>query len=228
MTKYERGLGLFCLGFFLAFFCAISFMLGRKTAPKCPQILPADTTSVVDTSHHEEPEPAEVIPAGYELIRVGTVAQLKRTIAALEAAAAAAAVQQPADTTQSTAPAPPVDSTQVEVPIPIERKVYGGRPGDDYRAVVSGIYPKLESIDVYNKTEYITQSVVQPVNTIERFYALADIGADRFYRYARVGLGFEKRIAGPLYYNLSGGYEWTSLGNGGFMKGGLTLDLWRK
>lgn len=228
MTKYERCLGLFCLGFSLAVFCALSFLLGRKTAPKCPQVLPADTTTVINTSHHEAPEPAEVIPDGYELIKVGTVAQLKRTIAALEAADAAAAAQQSADTTQSTAPAPPVDSAQVEVPMLIERKVYGGKQGDDYRAVVSGIYPKLESIDVYSKTEYITQPVVQPMNTIERLYALADIGADRFYRYARVGLAYEKRISGPLYYNLSGGYEWTSLGNGGFMKGGLTLDLWRK
>lgn len=91
MTPFQRYALLFCLGFFLAFSCAISFFLGRKTAPKCPPIPPADTVYVADTSHHEEPEPAETIPAGFELIRVGTVAQLKQTIAALEAAAAAAA-----------------------------------------------------------------------------------------------------------------------------------------
>lgn len=164
---------------------AIGMHIGRKTAPKCPQINPADTTFVADTSHHEDPKPAEVTPAGYELIKVGTVAQLKKTIAALEAAAAAAAVPQPADTTQAAGPAPPVDSAQVEVPLPIERKVYGGKEGDDYRAVISGIFPKLESIDVYPKTAYITIPVQEPAR-----------------RKARVGFGI---TAGPgVYWNGSG------------------------
>ncbi len=163
MTPFQRYALLFCLGFFLAFTCAISFFIGRKTAPKCPPIPPADTVYVADTSHHEEPEPAETIPAGFELIRVGTVAQLKQTIAALEAAAAVAVPQQqPTDSTQAADPASPADSTQVELPLPIERKVYGGQEGDDYRAVVSGIFPKLESIDVYPKTAYITIPAQEP------------------------------------------------------------------
>jgi hypothetical protein len=160
MTPFQRYALLFCLGFFLAFFCAISFFIGRKTAPKCPPIPPADTVYVADTSHHEEPEPAEVIPAGYELIRVGTVAQLKKVIADLEAAAAAAQEPATADTTQTAPPLP--DTTGVEVPLQIERKVYGGQEGDDYRAVVSGIFPKLESIDVYPKTAYITIPAQEP------------------------------------------------------------------
>lgn len=160
MTPFQRYALLFCLGFFLAFFCAISFFIGRKTAPKCPPIPPADTVYVADTSHHEEPEPAEVIPAGYELIRVGTVAQLKKVIADLEAAAAAAQEPATADTTQTASPLP--DTTGVEVPLQIERKIYGGKEGDDYRAVVSGIFPKLESIDVYPKTAYITIPAQEP------------------------------------------------------------------
>lgn len=217
MTKFQSCALLFCLGFFLAFSCAISFFLGRKTAPKCPPIPPADTVYVADTSHHEEPEPAETIPAGFELIRVGTVAQLKQTIAALEAAAAAAAQ----DTTHAQLP----DTASVVVPLPVERKIY---EDTTYRAVISGINPVLESIDVYSKTAYITQTVYQPVEYDERLYAVADIGADHFYRYVRAGLTFERRITGPLYYELSGGYEWTSLGNGGYMKAGLILDLRRK
>lgn len=159
MTKFQSCALLFCMGFFLAISCVTSFFVGRKTAPKCPP-RPADTVYVADTSHHEEPEPSEVIPAGYELIKVGTVAQLKKTIAALEAAAAAAQEPQPGDTSQA-APSLP-DTTGVEVPLPIERKVYGGKEGDDYRAVVSGIYPKLESIDVYPKTAYITIPAQEP------------------------------------------------------------------
>lgn len=159
MTKFQSCALLFCMGFFLAISCVTSFFVGRKTAPKCPP-RPADTVYVADTSHHEEPEPSEVIPAGFELIKVGTVAQLKKTIAALEAAAAAAQEPQPGDTSQA-APSLP-DTTGVEVPLPIERKVYGGQEGDDYRAVVSGIYPKLESIDVYPKTAYITIPAQEP------------------------------------------------------------------
>lgn len=220
MTPFQRYALLFCLGFFLAFSCAISFFLGRKTAPKCPPIPPADTVYVADTSHHEEPEPAETIPAGFELIRVGTVAQLKQTIAALEAAAAAAAQ----DTTHAQLP----DTASVVVPLPFERKVYGGKEGDEYRAVVSGINPKLESIDVYGKTAYITQPVYVQTEYSETMYAFADVGADYLHRFVRTGLGYEGRIAGPLSYKLKAGYEWSNLGKGGFMMGGLKLDFHRK
>lgn len=217
MTTFQKAATLFVSGALLTLLLFASFFLGRKTAPKCPQIPPADTTFVADTSHHEEPEPAEVIPAGYELIKVGTVAQLRKTIAALEAAAAAAA--------QDTTHAPLPDTASVVVPLPVERKIY---EDTTYRAVISGINPVLESIDVYSKTAYITQTVYQPVEYDERLYAVADVGADHFYRYVRAGLTFERRITGPLYYELSGGYEWTSLGNGGYMKAGLILDLRRK
>lgn len=41
----------------------------------------------------------------------------------------------------------------------IERATY---QGDDYRAVVSGIRPQLEEIDVYPKTQIVTQTVEVP------------------------------------------------------------------
>ena len=178
MTTFQRFALLFCLGFFFAAACVVSFALGRHSAPKCPEQPPADTVYVTEISHHEAPEPTEVIPAGFELVHVGTVAQLKKTIAALESAA----VPQPDDTAQAVDPAPPADSTMVEVPLPIERKTY---EGEDYRAVVSGIFPKLESIDVYPKTAYITIPVQKPAR-----------------HKARVGLGV---TAGPgVYWNGSG------------------------
>lgn len=226
MTKFQSCALLFCMGFFLAISCVTSFFVGRKTAPKCPP-RPADTVYVADTSHHEEPEPSEVIPAGFELIKVGTVAQLKKTIAALEAAAAAEAQEpQPGDTSQA-APSLP-DTASVVVPLPFERRVYGGKEGDEYRAVVSGINPKLESIDVYGKTAYITQPVYVKTDHTETMYAFADMGADYLHRFVRTGLGYEGRITGPLSYKLEAGYEWSNLGKGGFMKGGLKLDLHRK
>ena len=118
-----------------------------------------------------------MIPAGFELVRVGTVAQLERIIATLEVAASEASEKQ--DT--ALVSLPPADSVEVGLPLPIERKVY---EGEEYRAVVSGISPKLESLDIYRKTGYITNTITQS------------------RRKARVGIGV---TAGPgVYWNGSG------------------------
>ena len=162
MTTFQRGLLLFCLGVFFTFSCSLSFLCGRKSVRKWSPRPLADTIYVADTSHHEEPEPAEVIPAGSELVRVGTVAQLQKAIAALKEAAAVRP-----DSAPTASPALQ-DSTVIEVPLPVERKVYGGEEGDDYRAVVSGIFPKLESIDVYPKTAYINTPVQYPAKRSSR------------------------------------------------------------
>lgn len=182
MTTFQRLAFIFCIGFFLAVSCIASFIVGRHTVPRCPpELPPADTVYVTEILHHDAPEPTEVIPAGFELVRIGTVAQLKQTIATLEAAAPTDAEPQDTALVQS----PSADSLAVDVPLPIERKVYGGKEGDDYRAVVSGIFPKLESIDVYPKTAYITVPVQEPAR-----------------RSARVGLGV---AAGPgVFWNGSG------------------------
>ena len=184
MTTFQRFALLFFFGFFFAVGCVLSFTIGRHTAPKC-EIIQTDTVFVTTTTHYDNPEPSDVLPAGFELIRVGTVAQLKQTIASLEEAVEAATVA--AEARDSTQAEPPVDSAQVEIPLLIERKIYGGKEGDEYRAVVSGIFPKLESLDIYRKTEYITNTVVQ---------------TDPPRRKARVGLGV---TAGPgVYWTGSG------------------------
>ena len=135
MTTFQRFALLFFFGFFFAVGCVLSFTIGRHTAPKC-EIIQTDTVFVTTTTHYDNPEPSDVLPAGFELIRVGTVAQLKQTIASLEEAVEAATVV--AEARDSPQAEPPVDSAQVEIPLLIERKIYGGKEGDEYRAVVSG------------------------------------------------------------------------------------------
>lgn len=51
--------------------------------------------------------------------------------------------------------------------------------GEDYKAIVSGIYPKLESISVYPKNIYITEKQTQVVNKHWNFNI--NIGPGIFY-----------------------------------------------
>lgn len=56
----------------------------------------------------------------------------------------------------------PVRGDTVEVPVlvPISRKVY---EGEDYRAVVSGFRASLDTLDIFRKTQTVTNTVVQRV-----------------------------------------------------------------
>lgn len=56
----------------------------------------------------------------------------------------------------------PVPGDTVEVPalVPISRKVY---EGEDYRAVVSGFRASLDTLDIFRKTQTVTNTVVQRV-----------------------------------------------------------------
>lgn len=186
MTQYQKFLAAVCCWLFITGAITLSFLIGRTrgyakgydAAFALPHKL--DTVYVNDTSHHEKPMPSDVVPAGFELVRVGTVAQLKRIIATLEVAASEASEKQ--DT--ALVSLPPADSVEVGLPLPIERKVY---EGEEYRAVVSGISPKLESLDIYRKTGYITNTITQ---------------METPRRKARVGIGV---TAGPgVYWNGSG------------------------
>lgn len=50
----------------------------------------------------------------------------------------------------------PHDTVKVPVLVPIERKVY---ETEDYRAVVSGFRPNLDSMEIFPRTKVITRSV---------------------------------------------------------------------
>ena len=54
----------------------------------------------------------------------------------------------------------PGDTVEVPVLVPISRKVY---EGEDYRAVVSGVRASLDTLDIFRKTQTVTNTVVQRV-----------------------------------------------------------------
>lgn len=54
----------------------------------------------------------------------------------------------------------PGDTVEVPVLVPIPRKVY---EGEDYRAVVSGFRASLDTLDIFRKTQTVTNTVVQRV-----------------------------------------------------------------
>ena len=54
----------------------------------------------------------------------------------------------------------PGDEVKVPVLVPISRKVY---EGEDYRAVVSGFRASLDTLDIFRKTQTVTNTVVQRV-----------------------------------------------------------------
>ena len=54
----------------------------------------------------------------------------------------------------------PGDAVKVPVLVPISRKVY---EGEDYRAVVSGFRASLDTLDIFRRTQTVTNTVVQRV-----------------------------------------------------------------
>ena len=54
----------------------------------------------------------------------------------------------------------PGDTVEVPVLVPISHKVY---EGEDYRAVVSGFRASLDTLDIFRKTQTVTNTVVQRV-----------------------------------------------------------------
>lgn len=54
----------------------------------------------------------------------------------------------------------PGDTVEVQVLVPISHKVY---EGEDYRAVVSGFRASLDTLDIFRKTQTVTNTVVQRV-----------------------------------------------------------------
>ena len=52
------------------------------------------------------------------------------------------------------------DTVKVPVLVPISRNVY---EGEDYRAVVSGFRVSLDTLDIFRKTQTVTNTVVQRV-----------------------------------------------------------------
>lgn len=72
----------------------------------------------------------------------------------------------------------PGDTVKVPVLVPIERKVY---QTDDYRAVVSGFRPNLDSMEVFPQTRVITRTV-EAASTSKRRWIRFGVG---------IGVGYD-------------------------------------
>lgn len=110
---------------------------GRRSV-KCPSVQ-TDTIVRIDTIVYDHPAPVAVKPAGMEMYPAGTLAQMQHLLDSLSAFKP--------------------DTTFVEIPVPIETKRYGGRPGDEYEAQVSGWHPSLDWIKVNQRTVTITNTI---------------------------------------------------------------------
>ena len=166
------------------------YVMGRLCARMHPPVTPVQTDTVIvvrrDTVTVFQPVPVSTVPSGFELVKVGTLAQLTAQLEALKHDADFWACNP--------------DTVWYSVPVPIETKDY---KGEDYEATVSGYHPKLETITVFPKTVtvYTTQTVEKPVPyrwTVSPFVG-ADIGHETFA--ARIGIMADyapKRTAGGL------------------------------
>lgn len=99
---------------------------------------PADTATRTDTVFIDRPVPVSSIPAGVELLPVGTLAQMQARVDSLLAVRP--------------------DTAFVEVPVPIEVRQYAD---STYRAQVSGWHPSLDWIEVRKTTQTITSTIVK-------------------------------------------------------------------
>ena len=102
-----------------------------------------DTVYRDTTIYDIKPVPVEVTPAGKEMHPVGTVAQLKKVIDSL------AAVKP--------------DTTLIEIPVPLETKVYRDEKDSTYEAKVTGYKASLDWVKVNQKTAYINVPIPTPV-----------------------------------------------------------------
>ena len=117
------------------------------------------------------------------------------------------------------------------VQVPIEAVMFGGQPGDEYKALVSGWRPAIEWIEVYPRTQIVNNYIDRPV-PVEKpvpytwtLSAVADAQATKGWYQARAGLLYERQISGPLRWKAGGGYAVSNQGRGPYLETGLELTI---
>ena len=103
-----------------------------------------------------------------------------------------------------------------------EKKAYSGK---DYKAIVSGVQPSLDLIEVFPKTTIITNTIEKPTPYKWSLSAFGDVG---YPLGVRAGLTFDKQAIGPLRWYIQGGYEYNPSYKGVFVQGGVKLDILKK
>ena len=157
-----------------------------------------DTEYVEKKIYIDKPVEVEVTPAGKELYPVGTVAQLKKVIDSL------AAVKP--------------DTTLIEIPVPLETKLYRDEKDSTYEAQVTGYKASLDWVKVNQKTAYITVPVP------EYKYPSLIISPALDIMMFPEALGATAGIAVDYW---RGNFQWTiEAGYGVFVHGGQTNTGW--
>lgn len=117
------------------------------------------------------------------------------------------------------------------VQVPIEAVLFGGQPGDEYKALVSGWHPSIEWIEVYPRTQIVNNYIDRPVPAdrpvpyLWTLSATADAQVQKGFYQARAGLLYERQISGPLRWRAGGGYQVSNLGRGPYLETGLELQV---
>ena len=148
MTKLQKIAAAAVLGIVLGLIFSAGFIFGHKRGyhegwrDALSGIKP-DTVYRDTTIYKDKPVPVEVKPAGQEFYPVGTVAQLKKVIDSL------AAVRP--------------DTAFVEVPVPMETKLYRDEKDSTYEAQVTGYRASLDWVKVRQRSAYIDIPIPTPV-----------------------------------------------------------------
>ena len=103
-----------------------------------------------------------------------------------------------------------------------EKKAYSG---EDYKAIVSGVQPSLDLIEVFPKTTIITNTIEKPTPCKWMLSAFGDVG---YPLGVRTGVTFDKQAIGPLRWYVQGGYEYNPSYKGAFVQGGVRLEIFKK
>lgn len=171
-------------------------------APHHPDTVWRDTTIYI-----EHPVPVDVFPDGYELAPAGTLADLRAQVDSLKDAS---------------------DTVTVYVPVKMETKLYGGFPDKDYEAQITGFNTSLDWIKIRQRTEVVNNYITKTKPYLWTVSLFAEGDFSRFQMSARAGVMYEGQVYGPLRGYVSAGYEYGTLGNGLFGRGGIKVDLFTK
>ena len=170
-----------------------------------------DTEYVEKEVYIDKPVPVEVKPAGQEFYPVGTLAQLQRLVDSL------AAVKP--------------DTTFIEIPIPMETKIYRDEKDSTYTAQITGYNATLDWIKVYQRTAYINVPIPTPV--YPKFMLSPAVSAMVLPREFFLGAGVEAQLwRGRWEFSIEPGYGMTFSADGNrrgvYVVGKTKFNLIRK
>lgn len=112
--------------------------------------------------------------------------------------------------------------------VPMHPEVKYHSDNENYELQISGILPNLDWIKVHQKTAYITNTITEYKPYKWTLSAFAEGGATLNRFDVRAGLEYERQIAGPLRGAISAGYEYSNIGRGVFVEGGVKLQILKK